>query len=60
MLFTFKCVLGKDDFVRKHHGKDGLRRSKRGGLICRSFLFVFVVAVVRFCLFAFLSLLHCP
>ena len=43
--------LGKDNFVRKHQGKEGFRRSKRGGPTCRSLLFVFVVAVVLSCLF---------
>lgn len=38
--------VGKDNFVRKHQGKDGSRRSKRGGSICRFlFLFCFVFCV---------------
>ena len=34
--------VGKDNSVRNHQGKDGSRRSKRGGPICR-FLFWFVL-----------------
>ena len=55
--------LGKDNFVTKHQGKDGSRRTKRGEPICR-FCFVlfcfffgggrgrgvaFVVALELFC-----------
>ena len=57
--------LGKDNFVRKHQGENGFRRSKRGGPNCRSFLFVFVLAVVLSWLFVCLlvlrysPILHC-
>ena len=41
--------VGKDNFVRKHQGKDGSKRSKRGGPICRFlFLFCFVLFFVFF------------
>ena len=36
--------LGKDNFVTKHQGKEGSKRTKRGGPICR---FCFVL----FCFF---------